>query len=151
MSKASSNFAHEEYRQRLRLKRRGVSPTPPYGVLVVVVLYWALSQRWSVSPALVDMATKITADSESRTPVSYTWSIVTFSLSRAIIELFAIFCIMGFHILGPKIVGFCPPKWSSQVSTRPTKRHFLAWDHVFWNTKRGGLARRVTCAWEESR
>ena len=31
----NSNFAREECRQRLRLKRRGVSPTPPYGGLLV--------------------------------------------------------------------------------------------------------------------
>ena len=36
VSKSSSNFAHKEYWQRSRLKRRGVSPTPPYGGLIVV-------------------------------------------------------------------------------------------------------------------
>ena len=35
VSKASSNFTREEYRQLLRLKRRGVSPTRPYGGLLV--------------------------------------------------------------------------------------------------------------------
>ena len=35
VSKASSNFARKEYRQRLRLKLRGVSPIPPYGGLLV--------------------------------------------------------------------------------------------------------------------
>ena len=35
VSTASSNFAREEYRQRLRLKRRGVSPTAPYDGLLV--------------------------------------------------------------------------------------------------------------------
>ena len=38
VSKASSNFSIEEYRQHLRLKRRGVSPTPPYvGFLLINV------------------------------------------------------------------------------------------------------------------
>ena len=40
VSKASSNVSHEEYRQRLLLKLRGVSPTPPYGGLLVAD-YWA--------------------------------------------------------------------------------------------------------------
>ena len=35
VSKSSSNFAREEYRQRFRLKRLGVSPTPPYDGLLV--------------------------------------------------------------------------------------------------------------------
>ena len=35
VSKASSNFAREEYRLRLRLKRRGVSSILPYGGLLV--------------------------------------------------------------------------------------------------------------------
>ena len=35
MSKASSNFSSEEYRQRFRIKRRGVSPPPPYAGFLV--------------------------------------------------------------------------------------------------------------------
>ena len=38
VSKASSNFTREDYRQLLRFKQRGVSPTPPYGGLLVLVL-----------------------------------------------------------------------------------------------------------------
>ena len=37
-----SNFAGDDYRQRLGLKRRGVSPTPPYGGLLVN----RFSSRW---------------------------------------------------------------------------------------------------------
>ena len=36
VSRAYSNFAREEYQQSLRLKRRGVSPTQPYGGLLVL-------------------------------------------------------------------------------------------------------------------
>ena len=35
VSKSSSNFAREEYRQRLRLEQPGASPAPPYGGLLV--------------------------------------------------------------------------------------------------------------------
>ena len=35
LSKTSSNLSHEEYRQRLKSKWHGVSPTPSYGVLLV--------------------------------------------------------------------------------------------------------------------
>ena len=49
ISKASSNFSSEEYRQRLRLKRHGVSSTPPYGGLLVLIyrklLELAISKR----------------------------------------------------------------------------------------------------------
>ena len=35
VSKASSNFSIDEYLQRFRIKRRGVSPSPPYARLLV--------------------------------------------------------------------------------------------------------------------
>ena len=61
------------------------------------------------------MATKIAPDSERATPVSYKWSIVTFSLSRTVFELFAIFVIMGFPISGPQNWGFLPLKSPKMV------------------------------------
>ena len=94
-------------------------------------------------PTHVDTATKITADSESPTAVSYKWSIVTVSLSCTVFQLFAIFVIMGFLILGPKIGGVLPlnpPKWSSVDKCLLGKRYFLAREHVFLNTRRGGSA-----------
>ena len=41
-------------------------------------------ERCSVSPNPVTTVTKITKDSESPAPISYKWSIVTFSLSRTV-------------------------------------------------------------------
>ena len=48
------------------------------------------------------MATKIAPDSESPTPVSYKWSIITFSLFTTVLDLFTIFVIMGFPISSPQ-------------------------------------------------
>ena len=59
-----------------------------------------LPQPCSLSLTLVDTATNITADSESRTTISYRWSVVTFSLSNTVFDLFAIFLIMVFPISG---------------------------------------------------
>ena len=72
----------------------------------------------------VAMATEITTDSESPTPISYKWSVVTFSLSGTVFELFAIFLIMGFLISGPPKLGVFAPKIpkSGKISTRYPKR-----------------------------
>ena len=78
-------------------------------VLIFVVLCSTLSQRCIVSLNLVDTTTKITTDSESKTPVSYKWRILTFSLSSTIFALFAILFIMG------------------KVNKTP-KSNFLAWE-----------------------
>ena len=45
VSKASSNFSSEEYRQCFRTKRRGVSPSPPDGGLLVELLENCLNYR----------------------------------------------------------------------------------------------------------
>ena len=70
----------------------------------------------------VAMATKITQDAENPTPVSYKWSKVTFSLSRTVFELFAIFFIVGFPMyLGPPNCFSPKIPLNDQVSTRPQK------------------------------
>ena len=76
-----------------------------------------------VSPNRVDIATKITQDSESPAPVSYKWSTVTFSISRTVFELFAIFKKNEISYLGPlKLRGFAPKiPVNGQVSTRLPK------------------------------
>ena len=97
-------------------------------------------------PTYVDMGTKITANSESPTPVSYRWSIVTFSLSRTVFELFEMFVIMWFPISAPPKLGFLPLKSriNCTVSTRPPKGTSLLGKHMFWNTRCGSLDSHVT-------
>ena len=55
----------------------------------------------------------------------------------------------GISYLGPPNLGVLPLKWLSINKTQT--RHFLALEHMFWNNRRGDLARRATCArWEEN-
>ena len=67
------------------------------------------------------MTTKMMADSESLVTASYKCSLETFSLSRTIFELFAIFFIMGFPILGTQNCFSIKLPLNGQVSTELPK------------------------------
>ena len=54
------------------------------------------------------MAMILVVDSEGLTPTSYNWSIVNFTLSCTVFELFVIFFIMGFPMRGLKMEAPAP-------------------------------------------
>ena len=90
------------------------------------------------------MTTNPMVDLESPTPTSYKWSIVTFTLSCTIFELFVIFFIMGFPMWGPQNGGFQPLAPSKGVDRY---RICLGLEHGFGckcvNEKRGNAEKNL--------